>query len=38
MVAGLKKGDVVAVIEHPDYIHLQQDYLDSDSQIDFFRT
>ncbi len=31
----VEKGDVVVVIEHPDYIHLQQDYLDSDSKLTF---
>ncbi len=31
----VKKGDVVVVIEHLDYIHLQQDYLDSDSKLTF---
>jgi cobalt-zinc-cadmium efflux system membrane fusion protein len=29
----VKKGDVVVVMEHPDYIQLQQDYLDSKSKL-----
>jgi cobalt-zinc-cadmium efflux system membrane fusion protein len=31
----VKKGDVVAVMEHPDYIQLQQDYLESKSKLDY---
>ncbi|MHC4453440.1 MAG: efflux RND transporter periplasmic adaptor subunit [Planctomycetota bacterium] len=31
----VKKGEVVVVIEHPEYIHLQQDYLDSDSKLTY---
>lgn len=31
----VKKGQVIAVMEHPDYIQLQQDYLDSKSQLEF---
>ncbi len=31
----VKKGQVVAVLEHPDYIQLQQDYLDSKTQLEF---
>ncbi len=31
----VKKGQVVAVLEHPDYIQIQQDYLDSKSQLEF---
>ncbi len=27
------KGDAVVVMEHPDYIQLQQDYLDSKSRL-----
>jgi membrane fusion protein, heavy metal efflux system len=29
------RGQVIAVIENPDYIQLQQDYLDSRSQVNF---
>ncbi len=29
----VKMGQVVAVLEHPDYIQLQQDYLDSKAQL-----
>lgn len=31
----IKKGEVVAVLEHPDYIQLQQDYLDNKTQLEF---
>ncbi|MBS1977186.1 MAG: efflux RND transporter periplasmic adaptor subunit [Bacteroidetes bacterium] len=31
----LKKGEVIAVIENPEYIQLQQDFLDTRSQADF---
>ncbi len=31
----VKKGQVIAVIENLDFIQLQQDYLDSKSQLDF---
>jgi len=31
----VKKGQVIAVMEHPEYIQLQQDYLDSNSQLEF---
>jgi cobalt-zinc-cadmium efflux system membrane fusion protein len=31
----VKKGQTIAVIEHPDYIQLQQDYLDSKSRLTF---
>ncbi|MCW5910464.1 MAG: efflux RND transporter periplasmic adaptor subunit [Cyclobacteriaceae bacterium] len=31
----VKKGQVVAVLEHPDYIQLQQDYLESKTQLEF---
>ncbi len=31
----IKKGQVVVVLEHPDYIQLQQDYLESKTQLDF---
>lgn len=32
----VKKGQVIAIMEHPDYIQLQQDYLESKSQLDFY--
>lgn len=37
LLQGMKitKGQVVAVMEHPDYIQLQQDYLDGKSQLEF---
>ena len=31
----VKKGQVVAILEHPDYIQLQQDYLDNKNQLEF---
>jgi len=31
----VKKGQVVVVLEHPDYIQLQQDYLDYKNQLEF---
>jgi cobalt-zinc-cadmium efflux system membrane fusion protein len=31
----VKKGQVVVILEHPDYIQMQQDYLDSKSQLEF---
>jgi len=31
----IKKGQVVVVLEHPDYIQLQQDYLDNKNQLEF---
>lgn len=34
----IAKGSVVAVIENPEYIQLQQDYLDSKSQIEFLQS
>ncbi|MBL7876205.1 MAG: efflux RND transporter periplasmic adaptor subunit [Cyclobacteriaceae bacterium] len=30
----LKKGQVIALMEHPDYIQLQQDYLDAKNQLE----
>jgi membrane fusion protein, heavy metal efflux system len=37
LLQGMKvtKGQVVAEMEHPDYIQLQQDYLDGKSQLEF---
>jgi cobalt-zinc-cadmium efflux system membrane fusion protein len=31
----VKKGQIVVVLEHPDYIQLQQDYLDYKNQLEF---
>jgi membrane fusion protein, heavy metal efflux system len=31
----VKKGQVIVIMEHPDYIQLQQDYLDSKNQLEF---
>lgn len=31
----VKKGQVLAVLQHPDYIQLQQDYLDSKNQLEY---
>lgn len=33
----VKKGEVIATMENPEYIQLQQDYLDSKSQLEFLR-
>ncbi|GAB3821062.1 efflux RND transporter periplasmic adaptor subunit [Pontibacter rugosus] len=33
--AKVKKGQVLAVLEHPDYIQLQQDYLDTKAKIEY---
>jgi cobalt-zinc-cadmium efflux system membrane fusion protein len=37
LLAGMsvKKGDVLAVLEHPDYIHLQQSYLEARNQLTY---
>lgn len=37
LLQGLKvnEGQVIAVMQHPDYIQLQQDYLDNKSQLSF---
>jgi cobalt-zinc-cadmium efflux system membrane fusion protein len=32
----VRKGEVIAELQHPDYIQLQQDYLDNKSQLEFF--
>lgn len=39
MLQGLHvhKGDVVATMEHPDYIQLQQDYLENKSQLGYLK-
>ncbi|MBC7487893.1 MAG: efflux RND transporter periplasmic adaptor subunit [Cytophagaceae bacterium] len=31
----VKKGEVIAILEHPDFIQLQQDYLDNKSKLDY---
>lgn len=31
----VKKGQAIVIMEHPDYIQLQQDYLESKSQLSF---
>jgi membrane fusion protein, heavy metal efflux system len=33
----VKKGQAVVVLQHPDYIQAQQDYLDYKSQLEFLR-
>jgi len=33
----VKKGEVIATVQNPEYIQLQQDYLDSKSQLEFLR-
>jgi len=37
LLQGLKvnKGQIIAVMQHPDYIQLQQDYLDNKSQLTY---
>ena len=39
LLQGMKveKGQVVAIIEHPDFIQFQQDYLDLKSQLDYLK-
>lgn len=34
----VQKGQLVATLEHQDYIQLQQDYLDSKTQLEFLET
>lgn len=34
----LTKGQVIAIIENPEYIQLQQDFLDSKGQVEFLET
>lgn len=34
----IKKGQVLAIIENPEFIELQQDYLESKSQLEFSET
>lgn len=31
----VKKGQIIAVLEHPDYIQLQQDFIDKKSKLEF---
>lgn len=33
----IKKGEVIAVLEHQDYVQLQQDYLDYRSKLEFLQ-
>lgn len=33
----VKKGQVIAIMEHPDFIQLQQEYLDSKAQLELAR-
>jgi len=33
----VKKGQLIAVIENPEYIQLQQDYLEASNQLDFLK-
>lgn len=33
----VKKGQVLAVLEHPEFIQLQQDYLDNKSKLDYLQ-
>lgn len=33
----IRKGQVVAMIQHPDFIDMQQDYLDFKSQLDYLK-
>jgi cobalt-zinc-cadmium efflux system membrane fusion protein len=39
LLQGMKvqKGQVIVTLEHPDYIQIQQDYLDFASQLEFLR-
>lgn len=34
----IQKGEVIAALEHQDYIQLQQDYLDNNSRLEFLET
>jgi cobalt-zinc-cadmium efflux system membrane fusion protein len=34
----VRKGDVLVELQHPDYIQLQQDYLDKKSQLEYLKT
>lgn len=31
----IKKGQVLAILEHPDYVQLQQDYIDKKSKLEY---
>ena len=33
----VNKGQMLAVLEHPDYIQLQQEYIDADGQLQFLK-
>lgn len=34
----IRKGQVIAVMQHPDYIQIQQDYLESKTQLEYLRS
>ncbi|WP_295118065.1 efflux RND transporter periplasmic adaptor subunit [uncultured Chitinophaga sp.] len=34
----VRKGELLAVLENPDYVQLQQDYLENASQLDYLQT
>lgn len=40
LLQGMKvtKGQTIAVMQHPDYIQMQQDYLDTKSQLEYLET
>ncbi len=40
LLQGMKvsKGQAIVVLQHPDYIQMQQDYLESKSQLDYLET
>lgn len=33
----VRKGEAIALLEHPDYIQIQQDYLEQKSQLEFLK-
>lgn len=33
----VKKGDLLAILQHPDYIKLQQDYLETKNQVNYLQ-
>ncbi len=33
----VKKGTILAVLEHPDYIRLQQDYLETKNKLEYYK-
>ena len=34
----VRKGEVIAVLEHPDYIQIQQEYLEGKTQLNYLKT